>query len=104
MLFQVAQGNENDKPFIIECEAEGEPEPKWVVFLYFLLFFLLLSLLIISLVIIFIAFYQREYYEIKNNSFLHIYLSLKRKEMKNIDKWEVNFYKSEMEKMKILRK
>uniref|UniRef100_U5EU82 Putative neuronal cell adhesion molecule n=1 Tax=Corethrella appendiculata TaxID=1370023 RepID=U5EU82_9DIPT len=29
MLFQVAQGNESDKPFIIECEAEGEPAPKY---------------------------------------------------------------------------
>lgn len=30
MLFQVAQQqNENDKPFIIECEAEGEPAPKY---------------------------------------------------------------------------
>lgn len=29
MLFQVAQqSNENDKPFIIECEAEGEPAPR----------------------------------------------------------------------------
>jgi neuronal cell adhesion molecule len=28
MLFQVAQQGENDKPFIIECEAEGEPQPK----------------------------------------------------------------------------
>jgi len=31
LLFQVAQQqNENDKPFIIECEAEGEPAPKYV--------------------------------------------------------------------------
>lgn len=31
LLFQVAtQQNENDKPFIIECEAEGDPAPKWV--------------------------------------------------------------------------
>lgn len=30
VLFQVAvQQNENDKPFIIECEAEGEPAPKY---------------------------------------------------------------------------
>lgn len=30
LLFQVAtQQNENDKPFIIECEAEGEPAPKY---------------------------------------------------------------------------
>lgn len=30
LLFQVAQqANENDKPFIIECEAEGEPAPKY---------------------------------------------------------------------------
>lgn len=30
LLFQVkTQGNENDKPFIIECEAEGEPAPKY---------------------------------------------------------------------------
>lgn len=29
LLFQVAQRiDENDKPFIIECEAEGEPAPK----------------------------------------------------------------------------
>ncbi|XP_011881150.1 PREDICTED: neuroglian isoform X2 [Vollenhovia emeryi] len=33
-LFQVAQAkvNENDKPFVIECEAEGEPAPtyRWI--------------------------------------------------------------------------
>lgn len=29
MLFQVAQPGENDKPFVIECEAEGEPSPKY---------------------------------------------------------------------------
>ncbi|KAK6624567.1 hypothetical protein RUM44_011426 [Polyplax serrata] len=30
LLFQVAkQQNENDKPFFIECEAEGEPAPKY---------------------------------------------------------------------------
>ncbi|XP_026465687.1 neuroglian isoform X3 [Ctenocephalides felis] len=30
LLFQVAQQqNENDKPFIIECEAEGEPTPRY---------------------------------------------------------------------------
>ncbi|XP_033310164.1 neuroglian isoform X1 [Bombus bifarius] len=30
-LFQVAQAkiNENDKPFLIECEAEGEPAPRY---------------------------------------------------------------------------
>ncbi|CAH0765981.1 unnamed protein product [Diatraea saccharalis] len=28
-LFQVAQPGEVDKPFIIECEAEGEPAPKY---------------------------------------------------------------------------
>jgi neuronal cell adhesion molecule len=29
LLFQVAQRmDENDKPFVIECEAEGEPAPK----------------------------------------------------------------------------
>ncbi|XP_020282519.1 neuroglian isoform X2 [Pseudomyrmex gracilis] len=30
-LFQVSQAkiNENDKPFLIECEAEGEPAPKY---------------------------------------------------------------------------
>lgn len=29
LLYQVAQQqNENDKPFLIECEAEGEPAPK----------------------------------------------------------------------------
>lgn len=28
ILFQVAQTGENDKPFVIECEAEGEPAPK----------------------------------------------------------------------------
>lgn len=28
VLYQVAQqSNENDKPFLIECEAEGEPAP-----------------------------------------------------------------------------
>lgn len=31
LLYQVAQqSNENDKPFLIECEAEGEPAPKYV--------------------------------------------------------------------------
>lgn len=33
LLYQVAQqSNENDKPFLIECEAEGEPAPtyRWV--------------------------------------------------------------------------
>lgn len=30
LLFQVAQQqSENDKPFFIECEAEGEPAPKY---------------------------------------------------------------------------
>ena len=30
LLFQVAQRvDENDKPFIIECEASGYPEPKY---------------------------------------------------------------------------
>lgn len=31
-LFQVVQAkiNENDKPFLIECEAEGEPAPTYV--------------------------------------------------------------------------
>jgi hypothetical protein len=30
LLFQVVQRqDENDKPFIIECEAEGEPQPKY---------------------------------------------------------------------------
>ncbi|XP_058814203.1 neuroglian isoform X1 [Topomyia yanbarensis] len=29
MLFQVAQPGENDKPFIVECEAEGEPTPRY---------------------------------------------------------------------------
>jgi len=30
ILFQVAQRqDENDKPFVIECEAEGEPTPKY---------------------------------------------------------------------------
>lgn len=28
LLFQVALPGEVDKPFIIECEAEGEPAPK----------------------------------------------------------------------------
>lgn len=30
LLFQVAQvnKNENEKPFLIECEAEGEPAPR----------------------------------------------------------------------------
>ncbi|CAH2102078.1 unnamed protein product [Euphydryas editha] len=30
LLFQVAQPGEVDKPFIIECEAEGEPAPKTI--------------------------------------------------------------------------
>lgn len=33
LLFKVAQQNkESDKPFIIECEAEGQPDPtyRWV--------------------------------------------------------------------------
>lgn len=30
LLFQVmTQQNENDRPFIIECEAEGVPEPRY---------------------------------------------------------------------------
>ncbi|KAM3958602.1 neuroglian-like [Aphomia sociella] len=29
LLFQVALPGETDKPFIIECEAEGEPAPKY---------------------------------------------------------------------------
>ncbi|XP_057339173.1 neuroglian isoform X3 [Microplitis mediator] len=29
LLFQVAQQNENEKPFVIECEAEGEPGPVY---------------------------------------------------------------------------
>ncbi|XP_060537044.1 neuroglian isoform X2 [Cylas formicarius] len=29
VLFQVEQSGENDKPFYIECEAEGEPAPKY---------------------------------------------------------------------------
>lgn len=28
MLFQVASYGDTEKPFIIECEAEGEPAPK----------------------------------------------------------------------------
>lgn len=28
LLFQVSTQAEQDKPFIIECEAEGEPAPK----------------------------------------------------------------------------
>jgi len=28
--------NENDKPFLIECEAEGEPVPTYVFFSFFL--------------------------------------------------------------------
>ena len=28
MLYQVAQGPESDKPFVIECEAEGVPALK----------------------------------------------------------------------------
>lgn len=39
LLYQVAQqSNENDKPFLIECEAEGEPAPKWVqtIFRFFI--------------------------------------------------------------------
>lgn len=30
LLFQVAQQNENEKPFVIECEAEGDPAPTYV--------------------------------------------------------------------------
>lgn len=30
MLFQVASYGDTEKPFIIECEAEGEPAPKYV--------------------------------------------------------------------------
>ena len=31
VLFKVkARADENDKPFVIECEAEGEPQPQWV--------------------------------------------------------------------------
>ncbi|XP_044586192.1 neuroglian isoform X1 [Cotesia glomerata] len=32
LLFQVAQQNENEKPFVIECEAEGDPAPtyQWI--------------------------------------------------------------------------
>ena len=26
--------DQNDKPFVIECEAEGEPAPEWVEFLF----------------------------------------------------------------------
>ena len=26
--------DQNDKPFVIECEAEGEPAPEWVQFLF----------------------------------------------------------------------
>ncbi|KAL7029724.1 hypothetical protein ACKWTF_006332 [Chironomus riparius] len=29
MLFQVASAGDTEKPFIIECEAEGEPAPKY---------------------------------------------------------------------------
>lgn len=37
LLYQVAQqSNENDKPFLIECEAEGEPAPKYVLECFFL--------------------------------------------------------------------
>ena len=29
VLFKVkARADENDKPFVIECEAEGEPQPQ----------------------------------------------------------------------------
>lgn len=35
ILFQVAQPGEVDKPFIIECEAEGEPAPKYVTLFYY---------------------------------------------------------------------
>ena len=32
LLFQVkSRADENDKPFIIECEADGEPAPMWVI-------------------------------------------------------------------------
>lgn len=30
MLFQVASYGDTEKPFIIECEAQGEPAPKYV--------------------------------------------------------------------------
>ena len=31
LLFQVkSKPSDNDKPFIIECEAEGEPAPSYV--------------------------------------------------------------------------
>lgn len=30
MLFQVASYGDTEKPLIIECEAEGEPAPKYV--------------------------------------------------------------------------
>lgn len=36
LLFQVVTNqNENDKPFIIDCEAEGEPAPKYYSFYNF---------------------------------------------------------------------
>lgn len=37
ILFQVAQQGEVDKPFIIECEAEGEPAPKYAHLFLFIL-------------------------------------------------------------------
>lgn len=33
ILFQVVSSStENDRPFVIECEAEGEPSPRYVNF------------------------------------------------------------------------
>lgn len=43
LLYQVAQqSNENDKPFLIECEAEGEPAPKYVYLFQIQCFFVVL--------------------------------------------------------------
>ena len=33
LLFQVIQRQDEKKSFIIECEAEGEPEPAWAHYL-----------------------------------------------------------------------
>lgn len=41
MLFQVAMAGDTEKPFTIECEAEGEPAPKWVSYFHFLQFFII---------------------------------------------------------------
>lgn len=37
VLYQVAnKSNENDKPFLIECEAEGEPAPRFMSNIFYI--------------------------------------------------------------------